>query len=59
MKPIISFKSDLKLKFNNNNFIILNTICNQYSIVIYNCYIFNIEQLVQLNLQLYYQYNYD
>ena len=56
MYYIISFKLDLKLKFNNNNIIILNTILNQYSIAIY---IFNIEQLVQHDFQLYYKYNYD
>ena len=33
----MSFKLDLKLKFNNNNnIIILNTICNQYSNTIYS-----------------------
>ena len=44
MYYIISFKLDLKLKFNNNNIIIFNTICNKYSTI---KYIFNIEQLVQ------------
>ena len=54
MYYIISIKFDLKLKFNNNNILILNTIFNQYSISIVN-----IEQLVQHGFQLYYQYNYD
>ena len=46
MYYIISFKLDLKHKFNNNNILILNTIyCNKYSTIVY--YIFNIEQLVQ------------
>ena len=35
MYYIISFKLDLKLKFNNNNTIISNTTFNQYSIAIY------------------------
>ena len=39
MYYISSFKLDFKPKFNNNNIIILNSI--------FNCYIFNIEQLVQ------------
>ena len=50
MYSIILFKLDLKLKFNNNNnIIILNTIFNQYSIAIY---IFNIEQIIQHDFQL-------
>ena len=32
----ISFKLDLKLKFNNKIILILNTICNQYAIAIYS-----------------------
>ena len=56
MYYIISFKLDLKIKFNNNNnIIILNTILNQYSIA----HMFNIDQLLQHDFQLYYQYNYD
>ena len=39
MYYIILFKLDIKLKFNNNNIVILNSILN--------CYIFNIEQLVK------------
>ena len=36
MYYILLFKLDLKFKFNNNNIIILNTICNQYSTTIYS-----------------------
>ena len=36
MYYIISFKLDLKLKFNNDKIIILNTLFNNYSIAIYS-----------------------
>ena len=46
MYYIISFHLDLKLNFYDNNIIILNTIFNQY-VILFNFYIFNIDQLVQ------------
>ena len=58
MNYIISFKLDVKLKFNNNNILILNTILNQYSIAIYLILNnFNYQYNYQCNL--YYQYKYD
>ena len=33
---MISFKLDLKLKFNNKIILILNKICNQYAIALYS-----------------------
>ena len=48
-----NLSSKLNSKLNNNNILI----CTLESI--FNCYIFNIEKLVQHDFQLYYQYNYD